>query len=256
MQDHRHNNVNASHSLTEGELGEQHDRKQPAIQAFEQMDQEQDRKHPPRPPRRGAPYRGGKRPVRAWARGESRRGSRSIAALRCQDRSPESAARGARLLQPAGLEGAFLLRISSVRDLRDGRESPRSDPGLTPLSQANADRTPGVSSRPEGRSPRFGSRPTGAAKVSGGLLTPLGLPAFTATKAAIRKQAQTSWTLRNRPTSSPGSPILAPSNCSRRDAHLTRDPQGRRAEMAIRPRIRPSMSSSIWSVALRTSQRR
>ena len=32
--------------------------------------------------------------------------------------------------------------------------------------------------------------------------------------------------------------------------------QGRRAEMAIRPRIWPSMSSSIWSVDLRTTQRR
>jgi len=32
--------------------------------------------------------------------------------------------------------------------------------------------------------------------------------------------------------------------------------QGRRAEMAIRPRIWPSMSSSIWSVGLRTTQRR
>src|SRR5208283_695754 len=104
----------------------------------------------------------------AWARGESRHGSRSIAALRCQDRSPGSAARGARLLQPAGLEGAFLLRISSVRDLRDGRESPRSDPGLTPLSQANADRTPGVSGRPEGRSPRYGSRPMSLRRSCGG----------------------------------------------------------------------------------------
>ena len=32
--------------------------------------------------------------------------------------------------------------------------------------------------------------------------------------------------------------------------------QGRRAEMAIRPRIWPSMASSIWPVGLRTSQRR